>query len=388
MNDVYRMSMQEMEETFLLPIPKEKKEKIWSSIQDFSDSVHDILNAPRPGYSTIVTCAILKTMYAVKDILDHHGDLEKVITETDKVIEKIKKLPGFTVIKEDKNTHDIYFHNGFHSEDPRYFSGRLNSRTKRFKSVLLKLIYNRSYFTSTLLKDFIGLRIEIDDPSGTHMGDQAFHYFGEYLFGNQYEAKEKGAFLSSRFIPHNSVKISKAKKALTGDLIEVKIVGKVKNTSSKNMTQDISNSVELQIVYTGNKNNSGFNKHEIYDLKKILSAVSRLVGTLSIGNIKVAIRETLKILEEGNKQEGDKKVRHQLFNRFTEESILSHLLYPNRDGITFLRPMRIQSELRFITEDVYNENFHDLYKNYPHPLEELDAIEFERLYKAARVTYS
>lgn len=46
----------------------------------------------------------------------------------------------------------------------------------------MKLVYNRAYMTSDLLKDLIGIRVEIDDPRGTHMGDRAVKYFAHNLF--------------------------------------------------------------------------------------------------------------------------------------------------------------------------------------------------------------
>jgi len=115
-------------------------------------------------------------------------------------------------------------------------------------------------------------------------------------------------------------------------------------------------------VYTGNKNESGFNKHEIYDLKKTLSAVCRLLGTLTVGNIKFAVREILEILKES-----DQKGKNKSLNSLTEQSILIHLLYSDNEH-GFLVPIHIQGELRFLTQDIYNDNFHALYKNYPYPL--------------------
>lgn len=156
--------------------------------------------------------------------------------------------------------------------------------------------------------------------------------------------------------------------------MEAKLVGDINNTENKkaNQGEKVTNTIEVQFAYTGNKNESGFNKHEIYDLKKILSAACRLMGTLTVGNIKVAVRETLKLLEN-NRQVEDRRL-----NNLNEQSILIHLLY-SKEEHGFLIPIRINGDLRFVTKDIYTENFHALYRDYP-KLETLDEIEFFRIY--------
>lgn len=128
--------------------------------------------------------------------------------------------------------------------------------------------------------------------------------------------------------------------------------------------------MEVQFIHAGNKNESGLNKHEIYDLKKILSAVCRLLGTLSIGNIKVAIKEV-------GKKSG-----------INEHAILQHLLFPKKDEkdaeYGFLIPIRINKELRFITKDIYRESLHELYESYPE-FEPLDFTEFMTKYTSTSI---
>lgn len=169
LHKIYNHSIHELQNTFLLPIPEERKGIKWASIEAFSDDMYGTLNTPKCSYSTIVQCALFKTMYAVKNILDHHGDMTRVIEETKIVIEKIKKMPGFTIAKEQNHSHDIYFTNGLDPTNPEYIEGRLNFRTKQFKSILMKLIYNRPYLTSAIVQDLIGVRIEIDDHRGMKM---------------------------------------------------------------------------------------------------------------------------------------------------------------------------------------------------------------------------
>lgn len=151
--------------------------------------MYETLNDPKCGYNTIVQCALFKTMYAVKDILDNHGDMSQAGMETKIVVDAMKKLPGFHIEREDEGTHDIYFTNGLEKNHPEYIEGRINFRTKQFKSILMKLVYNRTYMTSDLLKDLIGIRVEIDDPRGTNMGDRALAYFSQLFYTCEIEEK-------------------------------------------------------------------------------------------------------------------------------------------------------------------------------------------------------
>lgn len=153
---------------------------------------------------------------------------------------------------------------------------------------------------------------------------------------------------------------------LVGDIYDVRI-----NKSNQSKPKVI-NTTEVQFVYTGNKNESGFNKHEIYDLKKILSAACRLMGTLTVGNIRVAVRETLRLLES------NEKIGNRKLNPLNEQSILIHLLY-SKEEHGFLIPIRLDGELRFLTKDMYMESFHALYQEYPQ-FDILDETEFFRLY--------
>jgi hypothetical protein len=163
------------------------------------------------------------------------------------------------------------------------------------------------------------------------------------------------------------VRKKKKDKKTSGSLDEAKLIWDV---SCDLISKEKANKycVEIQFVHTGNKNESGLNKHEIYDLKKILSAVCRLLWALSVGNIKVAIKEI------GKK------------SWINEHAILHHLLFPKNDWKDeehgFLIPIRLNGELRFITKDIYRESLHELYQSYPW-FESLDFPEFMTKYTSA-----
>lgn len=90
---IYQHSVHELQHTFLLPVPEDRKDVRWDSIDAFTDTMYDTLNDPKCSYNTIVQCALFKTMYAVKDVLDHHGDLSQAGKETTIVLDRVKKMP-------------------------------------------------------------------------------------------------------------------------------------------------------------------------------------------------------------------------------------------------------------------------------------------------------
>ena len=99
---------------------------------------------------------------------------------------------------------------------------------------------------------------------------------------------------------------------------------------------------EIQFVLPNNRNEAGFSKHEVYDLKKIISANVRLFGALTIGNLGYLLSQYKSI--------------------FDPRSLLNHLLYP-QDGSAhpFLllvteKSQRTHKKKQYITtSDVYDE---------------------------------
>lgn len=129
-----------------------------------------------------------------------------------------------------------------------------------------------------------------------------------------------------------------------------------------------------------NKNEAGFNKHEIYDMKKVLSLVARLLGCLTIGNIKVAVNEL------------------GLLSGMSEEAILHHLFFPKeskcfKNGVLtidenhhgFLIPLTIGDQIYFTTEDIYSASLSALYKNYPEKAQQFNYTEFIEKYYAVKI---
>lgn len=72
--------------------------------------MYEVLNGKVDGYNSVIQCAIFKTMYAVKDILDNR-DISILEEEMDIILKRIKCMPGFTILSENKEEQDIYFSN-------------------------------------------------------------------------------------------------------------------------------------------------------------------------------------------------------------------------------------------------------------------------------------
>ena len=383
-HDIYNISVQELSTTFLLKVPEDikkpkwqiidkeilwktfDKETAWKTLDAFVQSMHEVLSGQVDGYDSVIQCAILKTMYAVNDILDNR-DVSILEKEMEAVLKRIKGMPWFTIISENKDEQDIYFSNSLDKKHPDYIEWRINFRIKQFQSILLKLIYNREYTTVNFLKDLLGLRVEVDNSKDPKIGEKVLNYFATNLFQAECELEQKWLFLSEEYMKQCGLPIREKKKSkkTSGLLNEAKLVWCV---SCDLPLQGKSSEyyVEIQFVHIGNKNESGLNKHEIYDLKKVLSAVCRLLGTLSIGNIKVAIKDI------GKK------------SWINEHAILHHLLFPKNDGKDeehgFIVPIRLNGELRFITKDIYRNSLHELYGSYPW-FTSLDFSEFMAKYK-------
>jgi len=54
--------------------------------------MHEVLSGQVDGYDSVIQCAILKTMYAVNDILDNR-DVSILEKEMEAVLKRIKGMP-------------------------------------------------------------------------------------------------------------------------------------------------------------------------------------------------------------------------------------------------------------------------------------------------------
>ena len=99
---------------------------------------------------------------------------------------------------------------------------------------------------------------------------------------------------------------------------------------------------EIQFVLPKNKNEVGFSSHQVYDLKKVISANARLFGALTVSNLKFLLKE--------------------VSTGFDPRTMLQHLLYP-QSGSTkpFLYILKAKSKhsrkekFYITTSDVFSQ---------------------------------
>jgi len=377
-NLVYTMAISQMKNSFLLKIPQGLEWKKWDCVEDFLDFMENIADEKNQGYSKVVNCAILKTMSAVEDIIDN-----PIVTELEKnlehIVDKIQSIKGFKIIsRSDRGFSFVY--NSIDKSPPIHIRWQLVYRTKQFCKILQKLIYNRKYISADLMTDLIGFRVEIDDMDGVKMSEDNILFFAKKVFEGDCKLDNKW-LLWEEFLGQCGIGL-RWQKAKDSTPDEFKNASLIWHVSYKAWNKKIENNlgVEVQFVNISNKNEAGFNKHEIYDMKKVLSLVARLMGTLTIGNIKVAINEI------------------GLLSGYSEEAILHHLFFPKaskcfKDGILtidenhhgFLIPLQIGKDICFITEDIHSSSLQEFYQNYPKKATYFNYAEFRKKYDMVKI---
>lgn len=291
----------------------------FETIDEFKEHIYRIkpeLNEPekkderyvferKNGVGMVIECALIRAMDHVYDTLssDRYRGLDE---ESELILRQIKSISGVQITNENESGFDIRY-----DHPSRYFEGHVFLRKKNFFKILLKMAYNRRYGEAEALKDLLGMRYETLNPNPENMANAvAFFQKAVFDFGAMYE--EKGALLGAdlirekgiRFLPGDPRKKGTNSKLKNGD-----ITGTVshKETGSEKVT---TGNIEMQFQYVGGMEN-GFNKTEIYELKKFLSASSRILKGFDIKNLKFFIR--IFAGESG----------------LSEQSILHHLFFPN-----------------------------------------------------------
>lgn len=190
-------------------------------------------------------------------------------------------------------------------------------RTKRFSSTLLKHTYNRKYLHDKPISDMLAFRVEIDDADGgkDHRAE-VLDYFVRHLFERRCECEHKGKFISKKALTDLGIPIADhGEKHGTTKRHEAKLVGKVTVVSGG---KPVDRPVEIQFVYTGNKNESGLKRHEVYDAKKILTADTHLLSALPISQVKRVVNGIICPLDS----------QHAPIH---PNVVINHLLFPRED---------------------------------------------------------
>ncbi|MCK9271951.1 hypothetical protein M0P65_00190 [Candidatus Gracilibacteria bacterium] len=362
-NTIFSDTIAKMKENFKLKIPAGYNKKKWRSLDEFMDFVLSTSSKEREGYLRVIDCAILKTMSAYNEIFEN-----PLVIELDKklnqVIEKIKEIPGFEELEPKNIDGEINFRfihpNG---GTPNFTEGKISYRSKDDIKILLKLLYNRKYSKLDFFKDLLGFRVEVKNKKD---GENAILLFKE-LFNDNAEIDDSGV-LSEKFLK-NCKKIyglnkrNQKNKSGSENFIKASLCG----TFRENFHNDENiPPAEIQVVLARNKNESGYSKHEIYDAKKYISAISRLFGYTTLEDIKVIIHHFG--LKSGLKEKG----------------ILYHLIASKKGKPSFLMRAKIDGCGKcdyFLSRDIYSEKLEELYQGDVINYSSLGDADFEDIYR-------
>ncbi|NDK07895.1 hypothetical protein EOM39_01455 [Candidatus Gracilibacteria bacterium] len=359
-NTLFKEAINVMGNNFKLKIPKNYKDIEWYSLDDFINYAFSTSETKKTGYKTLIDCAIIKTMSVCNAIIDNPllFDLNQKL---EKIIKKIKKVPGFHIINEKDGEIEFSYNNPLGGENS-YTRGKVTYRTKDDIKILLKLIYNRKYSKLDFFKDLLGFRVEIEKPEDAENGILLF----KNLFESDTKLKNKGLlnndFLEECKILHG-INVSKDKKSGTSEtFVNAALIGTFIREKGDKSTIPPG---EIQFVYTGNKNESGYNKHEIYDTKKYISAISRLFGYITLDQIKTIIHH------------------FALKSGLPESGILHHLTTPQKGKKSFLMRTRFStcsSCNYYLSRDIYDEKLQELYKDITTNYIDINKDDYDEIY--------
>lgn len=155
------------------------------------------------------------------------------------------------------------------------------------------MVSNPEYVSLDKFRDLLGFRIELadtDDVAKVAAVNYFAYYFYERKSGVTYA--QKNGFLppekTKSFGKSISVGDMEAKKESNGaSFQDGKLKGEVLVEASGG--RERSQFVEMQFVTVGNKNQAGFNRHEIYKIRNRLSALCRATMFVTASQLRAAI---------------------------------------------------------------------------------------------------
>lgn len=359
-NTLFKEAINVMWKNFKLKIPKNYKDIEWYSLDDFINYAFSTSETKKTWYKTLIDCAVIKTMSVCNAIIDNPllFDLDQKL---EKIIKKIKKVPWFHIINEKDWEIEFSYNNPLWWENS-YTRWKITYRTKDDIKILLKLIYNRKYSKLDFFKDLLWFRVEIEKPEDAENGILLF----KNLFESDTKLKNKwllnNDFLEECKILH-WINVSKDKKSWTSEtFVNAALIWTfIREKWDKSTIPPW----EIQFVYTWNRNESGYNKHEIYDTKKYISAISRLFWYITLDQIKTIIH-------------------HFALKSWLPESwILHHLTTPQKWKKSFLMRTRFStcsSCNYYLSRDIYDEKLQELYKDITTNYIDINKDDYDEIY--------
>lgn len=359
-NTLYKEAIKIMWNNFKLKVPKNYKDTEWKSLDDFIDYAFSTSETKKAWYKTLIDCAVLKTMTACNAIIDNPllFDLDQKL---EKIIKKFKKNPWIHIITEKAWEIEFSYNNPTWWENS-FARWKITYRSKDDIKILLKLIYNRKYSKLDFFKDLLWFRIEIDKKEYAENSIILF----KNLFEWDIKLKNKW-FLTNDFLEECKVihwiNISKEKKSWTSeDFVNASLIWTfIKEKWDKGTFPPW----EIQFVYTWNKNESWYNKHEIYDTKKYISAISRLFWYVTLDQIKIIIHH------------------FWLKSWLPENWILYHLTTPQKWKKSFLMKTKFSTCPNcnyYLSRDIHDEKLQELYKDITTNYIDITNDDFDEIY--------
>ncbi len=364
LNHIYHESISYMERVLYRKIPNGLKTKKWSSTNEFLEHLNSHLKRDKEWYYSLMFCAIIKVMLVEVGIYNN-PIIDELDTDMSTLMSRFSSIPWIKVNEKwKKNEYKKYMLD-------ELYSGKLENRPKSADSIRTKLIYNRPYNKLSKFKDLLAMRMELDPSRWERWYVHTIHRIRDSLYwkNEKINFEIKWGILSKSTIEeirklNITVIIKPSKWGASLNYEDAKFVWWRIDISKPGKEKKYI-LPEVQFVLPGNRNESWFSTHLVYDLKKIISANVRLFWALTIGNIQY-------ILEHYKTE-------------FDPRALLNHLLYPQEHWQEpFLQLIKTKSKRTgkerayFSTSDIYNEGKNTISNiyNFPEPVnKEWAAIE-------------
>lgn len=305
-NDAYQKA-----KVFLVNVLKYNKDEIFRTEPTKLDSKENLLNILRKIKSvkgdngglgqSIRYCRLIKATMATFETTKHDAEfLEKLTSHFENSLIANEEEAPLGLVGNHKDGIEFMVQDA----DDFLINGVLTSRPKEFNGIVLRYVIRPESNAATALEDGIGVRIFIDKEQALRLIPILLRWFTEKMNmdvvnieNRNYFTKEQEADLKRRlsgsgdscnFKEYSSNGVSSADNftalILKGQLsfseedASVVIRDSKKNTKTYESISIHARKFEIQLVDPENENEKGENHHSVYDLKKFITARTRLDG--------------------------------------------------------------------------------------------------------------
>lgn len=258
---------------------KDIEVKSISSKKDIFDLLKRVrLTSNKEGLSqSMKYCRIVKATIAAYETLKNDSKLLKKITED------FEKSLISSPLEDGIAADTPLVFSGEYNENGRGFSaaentkieGSLDSRAKGLDSIILKFLSRPESNAKVALKDGVASRITIQKSEAIKLLPIIYEWLTEKMGATNIKIENKSFFSKQQMNKYfNNFKILGADKSNTssgGKFEALVITGKLHNSSHGGQ-------FEIQFVDPDNKNEEGGMHHDIYDVVKLVTVVTRLDG--------------------------------------------------------------------------------------------------------------